>query len=224
MSRMPAGISITSASYGGRYCDTSTTDGFPSASKTSGTTPTAPGERTMSRWNRRPSGASNSAAATCHTWPWCTIGSSMRRKPDSCQARRRRRRGAGAAVPGVASRRARAAAISSRNSGCGRSGRLLNSGCACVPTQNGCPGSSMNSTSCPSGDVPEHHEPALLEAAPVPVVELVAVAVSLGHDGLAVGLGDLRARGAARRSTRRGASCRPCRRRRAVRRIRSITG
>ena len=29
------------------------------------------------------------------------------------------------------------AAIMSRNSGCGRSGRLLNSGCACVPTQNG---------------------------------------------------------------------------------------
>ena len=35
------------------------------------------------------------------------------------------------------SRRASAAYTSSRNSGCGRSGRLLNSGWAWVPTQNG---------------------------------------------------------------------------------------
>src|SRR5439155_9972168 len=54
---------------------------------------------------------------------------------------------------------ASAAAMSSRNSGWGRSGRLLNSGWAWVPTQNGWPASSMNSTRRSSGDTPEHHSP-----------------------------------------------------------------
>ena len=49
------------------------------------------------------------------------------------------------------SARARAAASSSRNSGWGRSGRLLNSGWAWVPTQKGWSGSSTNSTSTPVG-------------------------------------------------------------------------
>ena len=53
-----------------------------------------------------------------------------------------------------------AAATSSRNSGCGRSGRLLNSGWAWVPTQNGWSASSMNSTSLLSGEVPQHTNPA----------------------------------------------------------------
>ena len=44
-------------------------------------------------------------------------------------------------------------------SGWGRSGRLLNSGCAWVPTQKGWPGSSTNSTSRPSGETPEHSKP-----------------------------------------------------------------
>ena len=85
--------------------------------------------------------------------------------------------------------------ISSRNNGCGRSGRLLNSGWACVPTQNGCPGSSMNSTSRLSGEVPEHQRPAAFELGPVLLVELVAVTVALAHDRLAVGGGDLAATG-----------------------------
>ena len=60
--------------------------------------------------------------------------------------------------------------------------------------------------------------------APVAGVELVAVAVPLGHDRRAVGLGHLRARRRARRCRRRAASCRPCRGRRAGSSIRSITG
>ena len=84
--------------------------------------------------------------------------------------------------------------MNSRNRGAGRFGRLLNSGCACVPTQNGWPVSSTNSTSRPSGDEPERAQPAALELAAVPRVELVAVAVPLGHDGLLVRLGDDRTR------------------------------
>ncbi len=56
---------------------------------------------------------------------------------------------------------------SPRNSGAGRLGRLLNSGWAWVPTQNGWPGSSTNSTSRPSGESPEHEEPGVLELAAV---------------------------------------------------------
>src|SRR6202453_597520 len=56
--------------------------------------------------------------------------------------------------------RARAAAISPLNSGCGRVGRDRNSGCACVPTKNGCPANSANSTRCPSGESPEKTSPA----------------------------------------------------------------
>ena len=52
-SRMPAGISMTSRSYGGRYWRTRTTDALPSASNCNGTAATAPGERTMSRSNSR---------------------------------------------------------------------------------------------------------------------------------------------------------------------------
>src|SRR3954468_6181005 len=52
------------------------------------------------------------------------------------------------------SARSSAAPTSSKNSGWGRSGRLLNSGWAWVPIQQGCPGSSMNSTSRSSGEVP----------------------------------------------------------------------
>ena len=94
----------------------------------------------------------------------------------------------------------------------GRSGRLLNSGWAWVPTQNGWP-----------RELDELDQPAVGRGAraprsrvsskrrAVPRVELVAVAVALGHDRAAVGLGDLRALARARRRRRRGASCRPCR-------------
>ena len=111
-----------------------------------------------------------------------------------------------------------AAPTKSRNSGSGRSGRLLNSGCAWVPTKNGWSASSTNSTSRPSGEVPEQHQAALLERARYAVVELVAVPVPLVHDLLAVGRRATFEPGcSSRRSTRRAASCRPCRRRRAAR-------
>ena len=55
----------------------------------------------------------------------------------------RARRGSGTSPAGAATFGPRpapsAAPTNSRNSGCGRSGRLLNSGWACVPTQNGWP-------------------------------------------------------------------------------------
>ena len=50
----------------------------------------------------------------------------------------------------------------------------------------------MNSTSRLSGDVPLHTEAGRLEPGPVLRVELVAVAVALADDRLAVGRGDLR--------------------------------
>src|SRR5690606_26884739 len=55
-----------------------------------------------------------------------------------------------------------AASMNASNSGCGLVGLLLNSGCAWVPTKNGCTsaGSSTNSTSLPSGEVPEITRPA----------------------------------------------------------------
>src|ERR1700745_4122276 len=56
--------------------------------------------------------------------------------------------------------RARAAAISPVNSGCGRVGRERNSGCAWVPTKKGCSLSSANSTRCRSGESPEKIRPA----------------------------------------------------------------
>ena len=58
------------------------------------------------------------------------------------------------------SARASAALIRPRKSGCGRSGRDLNSGWAWVPTKKEWPGSSTNSTSRPSGEFPEQRSPA----------------------------------------------------------------
>src|SRR5215472_15302215 len=60
-----------------------------------------------------------------------------------------------------------AAAISPLNNGCGLVGRDRNSGCACVATKYGCTstGSSTNSTSRPSGDIPEQTKPASSSAA-----------------------------------------------------------
>src|SRR5699024_1757412 len=57
----------------------------------------------------------------------------------------------------------RAAATSPSNNGCGRVGRDLYSGCACVATRYGWTsfGYSTNSTSFPSGDVPENTSPEL---------------------------------------------------------------
>ena len=74
--------------------------------------------------------------------------------------------------------------MNAANSGCGRSGRLLNSGWAWVATKNGCRSgaSSTYSTSRPSGEVPEQIRPALLELRAVAVVHLVAVAVAFVDD------------------------------------------
>src|SRR5581483_9774826 len=60
------------------------------------------------------------------------------------------------------SARSAAARTNAANNGCGRSGRLLNSGCAWVAAKNGCRSrrSSTNSTRRSSGDVPEHTRPA----------------------------------------------------------------
>ena len=55
-SRLPAGISSTRSSTAARYWRTMTT----CSSSVNATTDTAPGCRTISRWNREPSGASNS--------------------------------------------------------------------------------------------------------------------------------------------------------------------
>src|SRR5205085_9565271 len=56
--------------------------------------------------------------------------------------------------------RSTAAPTKSRNSGCGRSGRDLNSGWYWEATKNGWWGSSIASTSRSSGEVPEQTRPA----------------------------------------------------------------
>ena len=100
-SRIPAGISTITRSYGGRYCATSTTDGLPSASKTSGTTPTAPGERTMSRSNGSPSGPRSRPTTTSPDVALVDLaGRSRWRKPAARPA-------VGAPAPDAALRRAR---------------------------------------------------------------------------------------------------------------------
>ena len=85
-----------------------------------------------------------------------------------------------------------AAPTKSRNSGCGRSGRDLNSGWYCDATKNGWSGSSITSTRRSSGEVPLNTSPAVLEPLAQVVVHLVAVAVALVDDGLAVDLAGAR--------------------------------
>ena len=77
--------------------------------------------------------------------------------------------------------------MKSRNSGCGRFGRDLNSGWNWVPTIHGWSASSPISTRRPSGERPLETSPAAAEPVAVLVVELVAVAVPLEDDRLAVG-------------------------------------
>ena len=90
------------------------------------------------------------------------------------------------------SARSRAARTNAANSGCGRSGRLLNSGCACVATKNGCTSRrELHELDEPVvGRRARADEPGLLEPAAVAVVHLVAVTVPLVHDLFAVGLLD----------------------------------
>ncbi len=103
------------------------------------------------------------------------------------------------------------------NSGCGRSGRLLNSGWAWVPTKNGWLGQLDELDQPVVGRGARAHEPGLLEPAAVLVVDLVAVAVALVDDFLAVRPLHDRTRQQLRRVEHRGAWCRPCRRRCAAR-------
>ena len=133
-SRIPAGISSSSRSRAGRYWRTSTTTGLPSASNRSGTTPTAPGERTMSRSNGSPSGSSNDATATRPDVAGVDLALVEEAEP-AAHASSSTGSGTSKGMRGTFdSRRPSEAPTSSRNSGWARSGRLLNSGWACVPT------------------------------------------------------------------------------------------
>ena len=110
--------------------------------------------------------------------------------PRATRSRRRGRTAPRTSVCSGTSACASAAPTNSRNSGAGRSGRDLNSGWYCEATKNGCRrrGSSIASTSRSSGDVPEQTSPARLEPPAQVVVDLVAMAVALVDDRLAVEL------------------------------------
>ena len=99
------------------------------------------------------------------------------------------------AAPARSRERSKAAPTKSRKSGAGRVGRDLNSGWNWLATNHGWSGSSTISTSRPSWNVPETTRPGVDELLAVLVVDLVAVAVALVDDELAVGLARLRALG-----------------------------
>ena len=135
-----------------------------------------PGERTMSRSNVLAVGRlERRRRRRCQTWPWWTTRSPRRAEAVARRSRHGRRRRRSTSARGRRgdracglrpSARARARRRRARGTaGAGRSGRLLNSGWAWVPTQNGWPASSMNSTSRSSGDVPEQHEARLPRSA-----------------------------------------------------------
>ena len=92
------------------------------------------------------------------------------------------------------SARARAAPTSSRKSGWGWSGRLLNSGWAWVPDPERVAGELDELDQPTVGRHARADQAGLLERAPVAGIHLVAVAVALGHHHVAVGLGHLGAR------------------------------
>ena len=128
-----------------------------------------------------------------------------------------RRRLAGASDRRARRRPARArrgprcdAATNPSNSGCGRSGRDLNSGWNWLATNHGWSLSSTISTSRPSGDWPDSDHAGRLERLAIAVVDLEAVAMALVDDLLAVDRGGLRAGRQLAPGRGRGASCRPC--------------
>ena len=101
---------------------------------------------------------------------------------------------AGRATGGGPARPASAAApTKSRNSGCGRLGRLFSSGCAWVATNHGWSRSSMYSTSRSSGETPLNAHPRLGQPLAVRVVDLEPMAVALVGDLGAVRVAHLRA-------------------------------
>ena len=112
-------------------------------------------------------------------------------------------------------RRIFAAPTNSRNNGCGRVGRDRSSGWNCPAMKNGWSGSSMISTSRPSGDRPENTSPCSCERLVVVGVDLLAVAVALVDDAARRRAArGARARARARRIASPAASSRPCRPRR----------
>ena len=161
-SRRPAGISHTSASRAARYWRTSVT--VPSSCI--GTTRPRPGggrprargggRRALDLRDGHPrsAGPCQAACSPSDAEVGAVLRPSLTGATGRAAARRPGTGGAGGPRPGRAP-----APTNSRNSGAGRLGRLLNSGWAWVPTQNGWLGSSMNSTSRPSGDAPEHTKP-----------------------------------------------------------------
>ena len=98
------------------------------------------------------------------------------------------------AVPRRASLCRWLASTNPANSGCGLSGFDLNSGWNCTATYHGCDGSSTISTNLPSSDRPTISQPVLGQRLLVEAVELVAMAVPLVDDVLAIELARPRAR------------------------------
>ncbi len=124
-------------------------------------------------------------------------------------------------APGGPARGRRAApsavATNPSKSGCGRSGRLLNSGWNWLATNQGWSRSSTISTRRPSGDWPERIIPAPSSIAAVAVVHLEAVAMPLVDDLVAVDRVRPSSPASGAPGRARGASCRPCPRGRAGR-------
>ena len=172
---------------------TSTTDGLPSASNTSGTTATAPGDRTMSRWNGSPSGLSKSATTTRQTWPWWTSRSPSRRKPsprDAGSVDVSGDDGVAAALGAELERGADELAEQRMRA----VGPALELGVGLGADPERVVGELDELDQPAVGRRAAADEPVRLEAGPVVGVELVAVTVPLADDRLAVGLGHLGAR------------------------------
>ena len=193
-SRRPAGISHISASSAARYWRTSVI--VPSSC--TGAMPTAPGWCTISRSWRLPSGPSTTATATvmrrpCHAW--CSVGMWN----------------VGPSSPAVTGATGPAAGSSTGNR-CGRAtfgpveggadelaeqrrravGAALELGVRLRAHPERMAGQLDELDQAAVGRGPRAHEARPLELAPVAGVELVAVAVPLGHDGLLVGVRHLR--------------------------------
>ena len=131
---------------------------------------------------------------------------------------RARRLGAASASSVTAARCARAARMKSLKSGWQAKGLDFSSGWNWQPRNHGWSSwSSMISTNLLVGRHAGERQPGLLEARQVLLVDLVAVAVALPDEGLAVGARREGARRRARTGTCRGASCRRGPRRRSGR-------
>ena len=174
--------------------ETSTTDGLPSASNSSGTTPTAPGRADDVAVERLAVGRLE--VGDRHVPDVTLVDSPLAEVPKPgggglTPTTRRHLPSSTTTDAGLgASRHAERGADQLAEQRMGRSGRLLNSGWACVPTQNGWSGELDELDQAPSGDMPAAAQAGgLRAAASVLRVQLVAVAVTLADDRLAVGRG-----------------------------------